>query len=54
MRAILINLSQKIAKFQANAGAPTGRFQANIWPLLGGTKSNIYADSAGLNQTPYH
>jgi hypothetical protein len=29
-REILINLSQKIAKFQANASAPNGRFQANI------------------------
>ena len=30
MRAILVNLSQKIANFQANASAPNGRFQANI------------------------
>jgi len=29
-RAILIHLSQKIAKLQANASAPDGRFQANI------------------------
>ena len=38
-RAILINLSQKIAKFQANAGASNGRFQANIWPVSGSTKN---------------
>jgi hypothetical protein len=30
MRAILVNMSQKIAKPQANAGASNGRFQANI------------------------
>jgi hypothetical protein len=29
-RAILINLSQKIAKFQTNAGGSNGRFAANI------------------------
>jgi glycerol-3-phosphate O-acyltransferase len=29
-REILINLSQKIAKFQTNASAPDGRFQTNI------------------------
>ena len=52
MRAILVNLSQKIAKLQANAGASIGRFQANIWPLLGSTKSNISSDSAGLSETP--
>jgi hypothetical protein len=30
MRAILVNLSQKIAKLQTNVGASNGRFQANI------------------------
>jgi hypothetical protein len=29
-REILVNLSQKIAKFQTNAGASNGRLQANI------------------------
>jgi hypothetical protein len=29
-RAIAINLSQKIAKFQTNASASNGCFQANI------------------------
>jgi hypothetical protein len=29
-RAILVNLSQKIANSQTNAGASNGRFQANI------------------------
>jgi hypothetical protein len=36
-RAILINLPQKIAKLQANAGASNGRSQANIWPHAGST-----------------
>jgi hypothetical protein len=30
IRAILVNLPQKIAKPQANAGAPNANFQANI------------------------
>jgi hypothetical protein len=38
MRAILINLSQKIAKFQTNADASNGRFQANIWPFSAAEK----------------
>jgi hypothetical protein len=44
-REILINLSQKIAKLQTNAGASNGRFQANIWPLLGCKKTAIRVDS---------
>ena len=32
-REILVNLSQKIAKLQANAGESNGRFQANTWPF---------------------
>jgi hypothetical protein len=51
MRAILVNLPQKIAKFQANASAPDGRFQANIWPHSGSTSSNICVDYAVLNGT---
>lgn len=31
MRAILVKMSHKIAKLQANAGAPNGRSRANIW-----------------------
>jgi hypothetical protein len=53
MRAILINMSQKIAKLQANANAPNGCFQANIWPGIGTRKANISPDSAGLNETPH-
>jgi hypothetical protein len=52
MRAILVNLSQKIAKLQANAGASNGRFQANICGVSGSRKTNIAPDSAGLNETP--
>jgi hypothetical protein len=52
-REILVNLSQKIAKPQTNVGASNGRFQANIWPLWGSTKSTISPDSAGLNGTPH-
>jgi hypothetical protein len=52
MRAILINLPQKIAKFQTNASAPDGCLQANILALSGSTETNIYIDSMGLPSAP--
>jgi hypothetical protein len=52
-REILVNMSQKIAKFQTNAGASNGRSQANIWGVFGSRKTNICVDSAGLNETPH-
>jgi hypothetical protein len=53
MRAILVNLSQRIAKFQANASASNSRFEANICGASGTGKTNISPDSAGLNETPH-
>ena len=53
MRAILINLPQKIAKLQTNAGASNGRFRANIWGVFGIRKTTILSDSAGLIETPH-
>jgi hypothetical protein len=47
-RAILANLSQKIAKLQTNAGASNGRFQTNIWGVFGSLKTNICVDSMEL------
>jgi hypothetical protein len=45
MRAILINLSQKIAKPQANIPGVIGSFPANICTLFGSKKTNIRIDS---------
>ena len=50
--AILINLSQKIAKFQTNASGPNGRFQANICLGIGALETNICVHSMGLRH-PY-
>jgi hypothetical protein len=52
MRAILVNLSRKIAKFQTNVAAPNGPSQANIWQLPAAGNRTFRFDSAGLNKTP--
>jgi hypothetical protein len=52
MRAILINLSQKIAKPQANIPGVFGSSPANVRPLFGSRKTNITPDSAALNGAP--
>jgi hypothetical protein len=49
MRAILINLSQKIAKSRANITGVFGSFPANVCTLFGSRKTNIRIDSAGLD-----
>ena len=45
MRAILINLSQKIAKPQTNISGAIGSSPANICTLFGSKKTNIRIDS---------
>jgi hypothetical protein len=45
MRAILINLFQKIAKPQANIPGVFGSFRAIICGVCGSRKSNIDVDS---------
>jgi hypothetical protein len=55
MRAILIHLSQKIAKLQANVGVSNARFQANIWPFWAVEKRTfalILRDLVGIPPFP--
>jgi hypothetical protein len=51
-REILINLSQKIAKLQTNAGASNGRFQANIWPFSAARKRTFRLILLDLTKHP--
>ena len=52
MRAILVNLPQRIAKLQTNVDEPNGRSQANIWPFSAAEKRTFCLILLNLRTRP--
>ncbi len=52
MCAILVNLSQKIAKLQTNVNGPSGRFLANIWRFLAAQNRTLRLILLNLTKHP--